>query len=151
MSGITPLGKGCARNTIAEAIRESEPKLTVPQYYEQPLGLQAKPISMLSPIFSFVGLLAIYYMRKRSTLAGSLAYIIITGLWLSLTLPIAKPEVSSSCNSISIRWSVRRGNGGVRGVSLDNKDYDNSERPAKTDFCDYVQVNVDKSFGPADS
>ncbi len=74
--------------------------LTLGQFIAN-LSLQARPISMLSPIFSFVGLLAIYYMRKRSTLAGSLAYIVITGLWLSLTLPIAKLGVSSSLATLS--------------------------------------------------
>jgi uncharacterized membrane protein len=74
--------------------------LTLGQFIAN-LGLRAKPISMLSPIFSFVGLLTIYYLRKRSALAGSLAYIIITGLWLSLILPISKPEVSSSLATLS--------------------------------------------------
>ena len=74
--------------------------LTLGQFIAN-VGFEAKPISMLSPIFSFIGLLAIYYMRKRSTLAGSLAYIIITGLWLSLTLPIANPGLSSSLATLS--------------------------------------------------
>ena len=74
--------------------------LTLGQFIAN-VGFEAKPISMASSIFSFVGLLAIYYMRKRSTLAGSLAYIIITGLWLSFTLPIAKPGVSSSLATLS--------------------------------------------------
>jgi len=74
--------------------------LTLGQFIAN-VGYEVKPISMLSPIFSFTGLLAIYYMRKRSTLAGSLAYIIITGAWLSLTLPIAKPGLSSSLATLS--------------------------------------------------
>jgi len=56
---------------------------------------------MLSPIFSFLGLLAIYYTRKRSTLAGCIAYLVITGIWLSFTLPIVKPELSSSLATFS--------------------------------------------------
>ncbi len=123
--------------------------LTLGQFITN-LSLQARPISMLSPIFSFVGLLAIYYMRKRSTLAGSLAYIVITGLWLSLTLPIAKLGVSSSLATLGIRWSVRRGNGGIRSVSLDDKDYDNCERPADAGFCDYPSQRR-QELGPVGS
>jgi len=74
--------------------------LTLGQFIAN-IGVEANPITMLSPIFSFVGLLAIYYMRKRSTLAGSLAYIVITGLWLSFTLPMSNPGLSSSVAMLS--------------------------------------------------
>jgi hypothetical protein len=69
--------------------------LTLGQFIAN-LGLQTNPVAMLSPIFSFMGLLVIYYTRKRSTLGGCIAYIMITGIWLSFALPIARPESSSS-------------------------------------------------------
>jgi uncharacterized membrane protein len=69
--------------------------LTLGQFIAN-LGLQVQPIAMLSPAISFLGLLAIYYAHKRSTLAGCIAYIAITGAWLSFTLPILNPETSSS-------------------------------------------------------
>jgi hypothetical protein len=74
--------------------------LTLGQFIAN-LGLEAKPIAMLSPIFSFVGLLAIYYTRKRSTLAGCIAYIMITGIWLSFALPMTRPESSGSPTALS--------------------------------------------------
>jgi uncharacterized membrane protein len=74
--------------------------LTLGQFIAN-LGLEAKPIAMLSPVFSFVGLLAIYYARKRSTLAGCIAYIAITGIWLSFALPIVNPELPSSLATLS--------------------------------------------------
>ncbi len=60
--------------------------LTLGQFIAN-LGVEATPIAMLSPIFSFVGLLIIYYSRKSSTLAGCIAYIVITTLWLTFLLP----------------------------------------------------------------
>jgi uncharacterized membrane protein len=69
--------------------------LTLGQFIAN-LGLQAKPIAMLSPVFSFVGLLAIYYLRKRNTLVGCLAYVGITGAWVSFLLPILNPGLTSS-------------------------------------------------------
>ena len=74
--------------------------LTLGQFIAN-LGVEAKPIAMISPVISFVGLLAIYYMRKLSTLAGCLVYIAITGIWLTFTLPILNPEVSSSLSALS--------------------------------------------------
>jgi uncharacterized membrane protein len=74
--------------------------LTLGQFIAN-LGLEAKPIAMLSPIFSFVGLLAIHYARKRNTLSGCIAYILITGAWLSFELPIVEPELSSSLAALS--------------------------------------------------
>lgn len=69
--------------------------LTLGQFIAN-LGLESKPIAFLSPVFSFVGLLVIYYTRKLNTLAGCIAYVMITGLWLSIMLPIIRPEVSTS-------------------------------------------------------
>lgn len=60
--------------------------LTLGQFIAN-LGLEASPIAMLSPIFSFVGLLIIYYSRKFSALAGCIVYIVITSLWLSFMIP----------------------------------------------------------------
>jgi len=74
--------------------------LTLGQFIAN-LGVEAKPIAMISPIISFAGLLVIYYMRKLSTLAGCLVYIVITSIWLSLTLPILNPEVSGSLAALS--------------------------------------------------
>lgn len=74
--------------------------LTLGQFIAN-LGLEAKPIAMLSPAFSFVGLLVIYYMRKRGVLAGCVAYVVITSVWLSFMLPIVRPEVSGSMAALS--------------------------------------------------
>lgn len=75
--------------------------LTLGQFIAN-LGVEASPIAMLSPVFSFVGLLIIYRSRKFSTLAGCIAYIVITGFWLSVMLPTVKPEVSTSQAAISV-------------------------------------------------
>jgi uncharacterized membrane protein len=74
--------------------------LTLGQFIAN-LGVEAKPIAMISPIISFAGLLFIYYMRKINTLAGCLVYVVVTSIWLSLTLPILNPEVSSSLSALS--------------------------------------------------
>jgi uncharacterized membrane protein len=68
--------------------------LTLGQFIAN-LGLEASPIAMLSPIFSFAGLLIIYYSRKFSALAGCIAYILITSLWLSFMLPAASKVPTS--------------------------------------------------------
>jgi uncharacterized membrane protein len=60
--------------------------LTLGQFVAN-LGVEASPIAMLSPVFSFIGLSIIYYARKFSTLAGCIAYVIITSLWLTYLLP----------------------------------------------------------------
>ncbi len=60
--------------------------LTLGQFIAN-LGVEASPIASLSPVFSFIGLLIIYYARKSSTLAGCIVYIIITSLWLTYLLP----------------------------------------------------------------
>jgi len=61
--------------------------LTLGQFIAS-IGFEVSPIAMLSPAISFVGLLAVYYARKFSTLAGCVGYILITSLWLSYMLPI---------------------------------------------------------------
>jgi hypothetical protein len=61
--------------------------LTLGQFIAN-LGLEVSPIAMVSPAVSFVGLLIVYYARRFSTLAGCVAYIIVTSLWLSYILPI---------------------------------------------------------------
>ena len=61
--------------------------LTLGQFIAN-LGFEASPIAMFSPAVSFVGLVVIYFARKTSTLAGCIAYIVITTMWLSYLLPI---------------------------------------------------------------
>jgi uncharacterized membrane protein len=61
--------------------------LTLGQFIAN-LGIEAQPIAMLSPVVSFIGLLVIYYCRKFSTLAGCIAYIVITSAWLTYMLPV---------------------------------------------------------------
>ncbi len=61
--------------------------LTLGQFIAN-LGVEASPIAMISPVVSFVGLLIIYRLRKVSTLAGCIAYIILTSAWLAYLLPI---------------------------------------------------------------
>lgn len=61
--------------------------LTLGQFIAN-LGVEASPIASISPVISFVGLLVIYYARKISTLAGCIAYVVITSLWLTYLLPI---------------------------------------------------------------
>ncbi len=59
--------------------------LTLGQFIAN-LGLQASPIAYLSPVVSLVGLVIIYYSRKFSTLAGCVAYIVLTSLWLAILI-----------------------------------------------------------------
>jgi hypothetical protein len=61
--------------------------LTLGQFIAN-LGVEASPIAMISPVVSFVGLLVVYRLRKLSTLAGCIVYIILTSAWLSYLLPI---------------------------------------------------------------
>jgi hypothetical protein len=74
--------------------------LTLGQFIAN-LGLEAKPVAMLSPVFSFVGLLAIYYMRKLKTLVGCLVYVAITSLWLTFLLPTLNPSLPFSLAFLS--------------------------------------------------
>lgn len=75
--------------------------LTLGQFIAN-LGLESQPTAFLSPVISFVGLLIIYYMRKFSTLAGCIAYIVLTGLWLSVMIPMTRPQLSFSDVAISV-------------------------------------------------
>lgn len=61
--------------------------LTLGQFIAN-LGVEASPIASISPVISFIGLLVIYYARKTSTLAGCIAYVVITSLWLTFLLPM---------------------------------------------------------------
>jgi hypothetical protein len=61
--------------------------LTLGQFIAN-LGVEASPIAMVSPIVSFIGLLVIRRLRKTSVLAGCIAYIILTGIWLTYLLPL---------------------------------------------------------------
>jgi uncharacterized membrane protein len=61
--------------------------LTLGQFIAN-LGVEASPIGMLSPVVSFVGLLIIFYARKASALAGCIAYVVVTSLWLTFLLPL---------------------------------------------------------------
>jgi uncharacterized membrane protein len=60
--------------------------LTLGQFIAD-LGLESSPLVMITPAVSFLGLLGVYYARRASTLAGCIAYIAITSLWLSFMLP----------------------------------------------------------------
>ncbi len=73
--------------------------LTLGQFIAN-LGVEASPTAMLSPVFSFVGLLIIYYSRKSSTLAGCIAYVVITSLWLTYLLPTVS-DVSATVAAYS--------------------------------------------------
>lgn len=68
--------------------------LTLGQFIAN-LGVEASPIATLSPLFSFIGLLIIYYARRASTLAGCLAYVAITSVWLTYLLPLVS-DVSTT-------------------------------------------------------
>ena len=61
--------------------------LTLGQFIAD-LGVEASPVAMLSPILSFIGLLVIYRLRKVSVFAGCIAYILLTGIWLTYLLPL---------------------------------------------------------------
>jgi len=61
--------------------------LTLGQFIAN-LGVEAQPVAMLSPLVSIIGLLVIYYCRRFSTLAGCVAYIVLTSVWLTYMLPI---------------------------------------------------------------
>jgi hypothetical protein len=71
--------------------------LTLGQFIAS-IGFEVSPIAMFSPAISFVGLLAVYFARKFSTIAGCVAYIVITSLWLSYMLPIVNgtpPDIAA--------------------------------------------------------
>lgn len=68
--------------------------LTLGQFIAD-LGVEASPIAFLSPAISFAGLFIIYRSRKFSTLAGCIAYIVLTSLWLSLLLQMIESVPSS--------------------------------------------------------
>jgi hypothetical protein len=53
--------------------------LTLGQFIAS-IGFEVSPIAMFSPAISFVGLLVVYFARKFSTIAGCVAYIVITSL-----------------------------------------------------------------------
>lgn len=72
--------------------------LTLGQFIAN-LGVEASPIAMLSPIVSFVGLMVIYRLRKTSVIAGCIAYIILTGVWLTYLLPITSGISTSAAAS----------------------------------------------------
>ena len=124
--------------------------LTLGQFIAN-VGFEAQPIAMLSPIFSFIGLLAIYYMRKRSTLAGSLSYVVITGLWLSMTLPITKPGLSSSLATLSafadqfIAVMV-----GYMAYLFATRTMTTPSHPQKQISATTPQVHADQSLSPSD-
>ena len=73
--------------------------LTLGQFIAN-LGVEASPIAMVSPVVSLVGLLIVYHLRKVSTLAGCIAYIILTSAWLTYLLPITS-GVSTTDAAIS--------------------------------------------------
>ena len=82
--------------------------LTLGQFIAN-LGVEASPTAMLSPAFSFIGLLIIHYARKSSTLVGCVGYVVITSLWLTYLLPtlsgISTTEAAYSaflCQSIAV-------------------------------------------------
>ena len=74
--------------------------LTLGQFIAN-LGVEASPIASLTPVFSFVGLLVIYYSRRVSTLAGCIAYILITSAWLTFLLPTVS-QVPRSAAAFSV-------------------------------------------------
>ena len=74
--------------------------LTLGQFIAN-LGLESQPIAFVSPAVSFLGLLVIYYTRKYNTLLGSVAYILLTSLWLTVMLPIVRPGLSTADAAVS--------------------------------------------------
>jgi uncharacterized membrane protein len=72
--------------------------LTLGQFIAN-LGVEASPVAMLSPVVSFIGLVVIYRLRKASVLAGCIAYIILTGAWLTYLLPITSGISATSAAS----------------------------------------------------
>ena len=72
--------------------------LTLGQFIAN-LGVEASPLAMLSPVVSFIGLVIIYRLRKVSVLAGCVAYIILTSLWLTYLLPITSGVSTSAAGS----------------------------------------------------
>ncbi len=61
--------------------------LTLGQFIAN-LGVEASPVAMISPAVSFLGYLIVYRLRKVSTLAGCVAYMVLTSAWLTYLLPI---------------------------------------------------------------
>jgi uncharacterized membrane protein len=80
--------------------------LTLGQFIAN-LGVEASPIVMLSPVVSFVGLLIIYRLRKASVLAGCIAYIILTSVWLMYLLPLTSGvSISAATPSVLLGQTI---------------------------------------------
>jgi uncharacterized membrane protein len=79
--------------------------LTLGQFIAN-LGVEATPLASLTPAFSFVGLLAVYYMRKFNTLAGCLVYIVITTFGLTLLSPMVSgvPESAAAYSAFASQF-----------------------------------------------
>lgn len=73
--------------------------LTLGQFIAN-VGYEAPPIVTFSSVISFVGLLIIYRLRKTSTLAGCVVYILLTTAWLTYLLPITS-GVSTTYAAVS--------------------------------------------------
>jgi uncharacterized membrane protein len=73
--------------------------LTLGQFIAN-LGVEASPLASLSPFFSLIGLVIIFYARRVNTFAGCLAYVVITSLWLTYLLPIVS-GISTAAASYS--------------------------------------------------
>ncbi len=53
------------------------------------LGAHSGPVDVLSPAIGLVGLVIIYRLGRQRVLAGSIAYVIITSLWISYVLIVS--------------------------------------------------------------
>lgn len=78
---------------VANALMGIVPILGMPAVYGITLGVlignlfsPLGPIDLLSPIPSFIGLLIIYRLRKRSVLLGLTIYSLIISLWVAFML-----------------------------------------------------------------
>lgn len=78
---------------VANALMGLVPILGMPAVYGLTIGVflgnlisPLGPIDLLSPVPSFVGLMAIYKLRAHSVLAGLLTYSLILSAWVSFML-----------------------------------------------------------------
>ncbi len=78
---------------VANALMGLVPTIGMPAVYGLTLGVflanltsPLGPIDLISPVFSFIGLMMIHKLRNYSVIAGLLIYSLILGAWVSFML-----------------------------------------------------------------
>lgn len=89
--------------------------LTLGQFIAN-LGVEASPVAMISPAVSFLGYLIVYRLRKVSTLAGCVAYMVLTSAWLTYLLPITTGVSTTEAAYSGVPWPSDRSNDRLRRI-----------------------------------